>query len=101
MNKLLIFQLIYRSHCNLQSTHSLYPGKTTLDKSLSLSSETTHGNRKVSAVRRKVSLVAAANVSHVADAGDAGVVGEVRSGRAVAADGADAGDTRRGTGTGC
>lgn len=52
----------------------------------------------MSAVRREVSLVAAAKVSDVAGAG---VVGEVRSGGTVTANRADAGDTRRSSGAGC
>lgn len=93
MNKLLIFQPIYiaATYCQLICCHDL-------DKRLSLSPETTHRNGQVSAVRREVSLVAAANVSDVAGAG---VVGKIRSGSAVTAKCADAGDARRSTGAGC
>lgn len=93
MNKRLIFNpYIYIYTPETYRQLSCIQAGTPLDKRLSLSPESTHRNRKMSAVGREVSLVAATKVSDVAGAG---VVGEVRSGGAVAAAGrADARDTR-------
>lgn len=97
MDKLLVSQPIYITATYHQLICCIH-ARRLLDKRLSLSPETTHRNGQVSAVRREVSLVAAAQVSDVAGAG---VIGEVRSGSAVTANCADTGDARRSTGAGC